>query len=185
MSLSNTDQRLAERAEVVARTVISQQPFFQSELCSDNQRQLLETMVGAAIWYFPQSDDLWTGAISVEALTALAQSSRPKSVKLTKDHHYPRKVAAAELFAIDWSAVSDPGAEVLRRYLEGYGQFNYVLPEENKRLVKYQKTSHFVSPDQAYSQAGIELRTLSRPLLKAIRSGETELASGVLSGDVV
>jgi hypothetical protein len=185
VSLRNIDQRLAERAEVVARTVMSQQPFFQSELCSDNQRQLLETMVGAAIWYFPQSHDLWTGGISVEALTALAQSRRPKSVKLTKDHHYPRKVAAAELFAIDWSVVSDPGAEVLRRYLEGYGQFNYVLPEENKRLVTYQRTSNFVSPDQAYNQAGIELRTLSRPLLKAICSGETDLVSGVLSGDIV
>jgi len=57
---------LAERAEVVARTVISQQAFYQSELCTANQKQLLETMVGAAIWYFPQSDELWTGAISSE-----------------------------------------------------------------------------------------------------------------------
>ena len=183
--MSKIDQRLAERAEVVARTVISQQPFYQSELCSDNQKQLLETMVGAAIWYFPQSDALWTGAISVEALRALAQSSRPKSIKLTKDHHFPRKVAAAELFAINWSEVRDPGVEVLRRYLEAYGQFNYVLPEENKRLVKYQKTSQFVSPDQAYRQAGIELKALSLPLLKAIRAGEPALASGVLSGDIV
>jgi hypothetical protein len=184
VSTTTPDVRLAERADVVARTVISQQAFYRSELCSPNQRQLLETMIGAAIWYFPQSDDLWTGSISVEALTALAESSSPKTVKLTKDHHYPRKVAAAELFAMDWAALADPGAVVLDRYLQAYGQFNYVLPEENKRLVKYQKTHSFVSPDHAYRQAGIELRSLSRPLLKAIQAGERELAILALNGEI-
>jgi hypothetical protein len=178
------DVRLAERADVVARTVISQQPFYRSELCSPNQRQLLETMIGAAIWYFPQSDDLWTGCISIEALRALAESSSPKTVKLTKDHHYPRKVAAAELFAMDWSVVADPAAALLERYLHAYGQFNYVLPEENKRLVKFQKTHSFVLPDHAYRQAGIELWSLSRPLLKAIQAGERELAVLALNSEI-
>ena len=184
MSSIKPDVRLAERAEVVARTVISQQAFYRSELCSPNQRQLLETMIGAAIWYFPQSDDLWTGCISIEALRALAESSSPKAAKLTKDHHYPRKVAAAELFAMDWAAVADPGAVVLDRYLQAYGQFNYVLPEENKRLVKYQKTHSFVSPNHSYQQAGIELRSLSRPLLKVIQAGERDLAILALNGGI-
>lgn len=51
--------------------------------------------------------------------------------------------------------------------------------------MKYQKTSQFVSPDQAYRQAGIELRTLSMPLFKAIRAGDPDLAAGVLAGDIV
>ena len=88
--------RLLERADVVARTVMSQQAFYQSHQCSPNQRQLLETMVGAAIWYFPQNDELWTGMISVDALKAFVHGGI-KAVKLTKDHHYPRKVAASEL----------------------------------------------------------------------------------------
>lgn len=179
-----TATRLLERADVVARTVLSQQAFYQSELCSANQRQLLETMVGAAIWYFPQSDELWTGSISVEALRALADSPSPKAVKLTKDHHYPRKVAAAELFALDWSGIIDPAQEVLGRYQGSYGQFNYVLPEENKRLVKYQKTHSFISPAHAYEQAGIQLIQLSRPLLKAIQAGERELAELALAGQI-
>ena len=120
--------RLLERADVVARTVLSQQAFYQSHQCSPNQRQLLETMVGAAIWYFPQND-LWTRMISVDALRAFVHTSRSR-VKLTKDHHYPRKVAASELFALDWSLIDNPAAEVLQRYLNRYGQFNYVLPEE-------------------------------------------------------
>ena len=181
---NDSNLRLKERADVVARTVLSQQSFYQSDQCTQNQKQLLETMVGAAIWYFPQSDELWTGEISVEALKALAESSQPKKVKLTKDHHYPRKVAAAELFLLNWSVIEDPAEEVLNRYLSCYGQYNFVLPEENKRLVKYQKTKSFISPEQAYEQAGIQLKQLSRPLLRAIQSGETELAALVLSGDI-
>ena len=184
MNSISIDRRLSERADVVARTVLSQQAFYQSEQCSPNQRQLLETMVGAAIWYFPQSEELWTGSISVEALKAMATSQKPKAVKLTKDHHYPRKVAAAELFALNWAEVDDPAAEMLQRYLNCYGQFNYVLPEENKRLVKYQKTHTFISPEDAYEQAGIGLKQLSRPLLNAIRAGEHELASLALTGDI-
>jgi hypothetical protein len=178
------DRRLLERSEVVARTVISQQPFYASAACTANQRQLLETMVGAALWYLPQSDDLWTGCLSTGALQALAAAPQPKAVKLTKDHHYPRKVAAAELFAIQWQQLPDPAQEVCSRYLQVYGRFNYVLPEENKRLVKYQKTHAFVSPEQAYQQAGIDLHQLSRPLLKAILAGEHELAELALSGAI-
>lgn len=141
-------------------------------------------MVGAAIWYFPQSDELWTGMISVDALRAFMGTAGSKVVKLTKDHHYPRKVAAAELFSLNWASINDPAEEVLRRYLDCYGKFNLVLPEENKRLVKHQKTHSFVSPEHAYGQAGIELKQLSRPLLKAIKAGETELAALVLAGDM-
>jgi hypothetical protein len=93
-------------------------------------------------------------------------------------------VAAAELFALNWTEVDDPAAEMLQRYLNCCGQFNYVLPEENKRLVKYQKTHTFISPEDAYEQAGIGLKQLSRPLLNAIRAGEHQLASLVLTGDI-
>ena len=75
------DSRLLERAEVIARTILSQQQFYNSQDTTFNQRQLLETMIGASIWYLPQSGDLWTGAISHEALSFLALSAKPKSVK--------------------------------------------------------------------------------------------------------
>jgi hypothetical protein len=176
------DQQLLDRAEVLARTVISQQLFYQSSDCSDKQRQLLETMVGAAIWYLPQGEDLWTGCISLQALSQLANAEKPKSVKLTKDHHFPRKVAAAELFQLDWTKIDDPALEVTQRYLNQYGCFNYVLPEENKKLCKYQRAHCFVSPKDSYLQAGIQLRKLSMTLLKAIRKGDRDSAAFVLSG---
>ena len=50
--------------------------------------------------------------------------------------------------------------------------------------MKHQKAQFFVSPTDAYAKAGIELKPLSRPLLKAIQAGETELAELVLSGDI-
>ena len=54
-------------------------------------------MIGAAIWYLPQGKELWTGDISIDALKNLFESDEPQKITLTKDHHFPRKVAAAEL----------------------------------------------------------------------------------------
>lgn len=175
------EQKLRERAAVIANTVISQQAFYSSSDCSHNQRQLLETMVGAALWYLPQSNKMWTGCISVGAVKEFIASDEPKSVKLTKDHHYPRKVSAAELFAVDWQHIDDPVTEVYDRYVEKYGQYNYVLPLENKQLVKYQKTGTFVSPQESYRQAGIKLAFLTEHQLKDLRTGDKSLASDLLA----
>ena len=174
-------QRLRERAAVIASTVISQQDFYKSAKCTDNQRQLLETMVGAALWYLPQSDDLWTKCISVSAVRAFVSCDKPSSVKLTKDHHYPRKVSAAELFALDWSAIEDSTEEVFNRYLDKYGQYNLVLPLENKQLVKYQRTNSFLSPGQSYDQAGIELVSIGLDQLKSLKKGDKVLAENLLA----
>ena len=168
-----------DKAEVIARTVISQQPFYLSDECNDNHRQLLETMIGAAIWYLPQGMDLWTGDISIDALNKLSLSQKISS--LTKDHNYPRKVAAAELLKIDWKEIPVPAKEILNRYKSKYGLFNYVLPEENKRLVQFQKGNIFKSPKDSYEKAGILLRELSKEQLDLIRKGDFELAKLIIS----
>ncbi len=98
-----SEKKKLDKAEVIARTVISQQPFYKSVDCNENHRQLLETMVGAAIWYLPQGKDLWTGEISIDAIKKLSETHQLGS--LTKDHNYPRKVAASELFKVDWSKI--------------------------------------------------------------------------------
>ncbi len=172
-SLNN---KILDKAEVIARTVISQQSFYFSRDCNHNHQQLLETMVGAAIWYLPQGKELWTGNISINALKKLLESDNPQKITLTKDHHYPRKVAAAELFKLEWSTFSSPAEEVLKRYQDIYGRFNFVLPEENKRLVQYQKGHVFVSPEDSYRQAGIFLRKISQEQLNRIRKGDRKLA---------
>ncbi len=68
--------KIQDKAEVIGRTVMSQQPFYKSIDCNENHRQLLETMVGAAIWYLPQGKELWTGEISVEAIRKLSETNR-------------------------------------------------------------------------------------------------------------
>ena len=67
-SQKSIENKILDKAEVIARTVMSQQSFYFSEECNNNHRQLLETMIGAAIWYLPQSQELWTGDISIKAL---------------------------------------------------------------------------------------------------------------------
>ena len=177
-----SEKKILDKAEVIARTVISQQSFYKSIDCNENHLQLLETMVGAAIWYLPQGKELWTGNISVKAIKKISDTKLLSS--LTKDHSYPRKVAASELFQVDWSKISIPKEEVLNRYQTKYGLYNYVLPEENKRLVQYQKGHVFVSPEDSYIQAGIPLRKLSHEQLKMIRKGDRQLAELVISNQI-
>ena len=177
-----SEKKILDKAEVIARTVISQQTFYKSKDCNENHRQLLETMVGAAIWYLPQGKDLWTGKISVDALKKLSKTKDLTS--LTKDHHYPRKVAAAELFKVNWSVIPIKSEEVLNRYRNKYGLYNYVLPEENKKLVKYQKAHLFVSPEDSYQQAGIQLIKLDYSELNLIRKGNPKQAELALSKQI-
>ena len=180
-SQKSTENKILDKAEVIARTVMTQQSFYFSENCNKNHQQLLETMVGAAIWYLPQSQELWTGDISIKALTKLSNSDAPKKITLTKDHHYPRKIAAAELFKLDWSTFLSPAEEVLKRYKIIYGRFNLVLPEENKYLVQYQKGKFFVSPEDSYRKAGISLIKISQEQLNKIKNGDRKIAELALS----
>ena len=45
----------------------------------------------------------------------------------------------------------------MARYCEKYGRYNYVSKSENKKLTKFQKSSVFVNPQQAYFEAGVKL----------------------------
>lgn len=176
--------KILDKAYVIAKTVMSQQDFYLSEDCNANHKQLLETMIGAAIWYLPQVKELWTGDISIGALKKIFESDNPKKIKLTKDHHYPRKVSAAELFKLNWSTFSNPAEEVLHRYKNIYGRFNFVLPEENKSLVKYQKEHIFRSPEDSYRKAGIYLRNISNEQLSSLKKGDRNLAELLISNEI-
>ncbi len=181
---SNFKSKILNKADVIARTVISQQEFYFSKDCNENHKQLLETMIGAAIWYLPQGKELWTGEISIYALKKLFESHEPHKITLTKDHHYPRKVAAAELFKLDWSTFLSPAEEVLKRYQNIYGRYNLVLPEENKRLVKYQKGIIFTSPEDSYRKAGIYLRNITEEQLTKIKKGDRNLTELIITNNL-
>jgi len=135
---------------VLAEVVRAIKPIYNSPHATHNQRQLLETMIGAAIWYLPQPNKLWTGKLSLKAAEAL-NAKKP----VTKDHEYPRKVAARELLS---KLPSELTAEVIYAlYCEKFGRFNLITREENRKLMQYQRVENFVNTETSYEKAGIRL----------------------------
>jgi len=176
-----SETRLIEQCRVLARTIQLLVPLYREASLLPSQRQLIETTVGAAIWYLPQGNDLWTGRISKEALRAHLPSSSGQSPSLTKDHHYPRKVTAARLLSLDWTTIPDPAAELLNRFRQEYGTFNLVLKHENRRLMKYQRDRSFEDPSQAYASAGIALTEISRDELADVKRRDAATIERILA----
>ena len=126
---------------------------------ADGERGLLETLVGAGIWYLPNVPELYTGKISKAALEKL--QSNPKGTKLVEEHAIPRKVAGKFLFTTYLEDLKNDSSVLIRLYLESFGRYNLVLKEENDRLKKFQKSSVFTTEEEAYQQAGIVLMDFS------------------------
>jgi hypothetical protein len=155
-------------------------PLYHNGSTTRNQKHLIETMIGAAIWYFPQGKELWSGAISIEAIKAFHPNSGTSKPKLTADHEYPRKVAATELLHRDWSQETDPGKTMLQLYKSRYGRFNLVTPRENKLLVNHQRETVFRDPQTAYELAGIRLLAITSDQLALVKSRSQELIEMLL-----
>jgi hypothetical protein len=66
LRIQERDGRLEEQCAVVAALIVAMRPVY--EVASPRQRALLETIVGAGIWYIPKPSRAWTGRISVGAL---------------------------------------------------------------------------------------------------------------------
>jgi hypothetical protein len=147
------DRKLSARCHTLATAVRAIKSVYNDNLNQKTQKDFVETMIGAAIWYLPQAGELWTGMISMDALEALRAGT--KATKLTKDHNYPRKCAARELLEMSDEQLTEES--VLHLYKTRYGRFNFVTNEENRRLVKYQKAKMFSTPENAYSMASVTL----------------------------
>lgn len=144
--------KLREKCAVLADMILKLKPIHSCESTTPAQLQLLETVVGAAIWYLPRVPQLWTGKASIAAVHLL-ESGDYKGV--SKDHQTPRKVAARMLLKL-----SDPeltAENIERLYLEDIGHFNLVTKAENRALMRYQRAHVFASPQQSYADAGIQL----------------------------
>lgn len=118
-------------------------------------------MIGAALWYLLVPNECWTKKVSVEAINSHHPNSGDQAPKLTADHEYPRKIAAADLFARYLSADTNLREELLHLYLSRYGRSNYITPHENKALMRYQRTDKFIDPLTAYGKAGVKLVSIT------------------------
>lgn len=176
-----SNSRLKEQCEVLAKAIQLLSPLYCESSLLASQRQLIETTIGAAIWYLPQGNDLWAGKIPEEALLAHHPSASGKSPTLTKDHQYPRKVTAARLLSLDWNAIPDPAAELFIRYKKEYGTYNLVLKHENRKLMKYQRNEAFEDPAQAYAKAGIKLFEISHDELTKVKRRDATTIERILA----
>jgi len=161
MDSKEQNKKLNDRCSILEKIVDSISNIYDNE-ANDDQKRLIETVIGAAIWYLPHGDKYWTGYISEKAIEALRKNNL---AKLTKEHQYPRKLSAKEILNKKMSN------NILKEmYEEKYAKFNYVTPEENKKIANFQKEDVFVDVETAYKSAGIELKEISFEEIKQLRS---------------
>lgn len=155
--------KLNERCEILEKIVESVSKTYRDGETTSDQRAFIETIIGAAIWYLPHTHRYWTGRISKDAKEALLID---KKAKLTKEHQYPRKLAAKELLT-----ANDRDVPIIELYEDIYAQFNIVTPQENKKISQYQRDGVFIDIESAYKAADIELLEISEEELYSLKKG--------------
>lgn len=161
------NNKLKERCEVLEKVVFSISDTYWADVTTDDQKKLIETILGAAIWYLPHNEKYWTGQISIGAKEALENN---KKAKLTKEHQFPRKIAAKELLKQKVNKANNE-ASLQKLYEEKYAKFNFVTPQENKKISRHQRDDVFIDIETAYQKAGIELIEITLDDLKKLRKG--------------
>jgi hypothetical protein len=157
--------KLSARCATLEKMVDSVSFIYRDEETTDDQRKLMETVFGAAIFYLPHTAKYWTGKISRAALEALRENP---GTRLTKEHQFPRKIAARELFS-EVGRIRNGETSMKVLYEGKYARYNYVTPAENKKISIHQREGVFTDIETAYRSAGIELVDISSEELKNLR----------------
>jgi hypothetical protein len=145
---------LEKRAYVLSKVVNCVSELYHNGELDEGQKGLIETLLGAGIWYLPTGKELFSGKISKAALNEIETNH---SLKLVEEHGYPRKVAGKSLFNDHLNDLISDSNKLYNLYINKMGRYNLVLKEENNRLKKFQKTQIFKTEEEAYMSAGIEL----------------------------
>lgn len=162
-----------KRAMVLAQLILSTAEVYQD--AENTEKGLLETLVGAGIWYLPNLPELFNQKISKAALNSLKDN--PIKTRLVEEHAIPRKVAGKLLYTKYLEDLKRDPHTLGRLYLDFFGRYNLVLKPENDRLRKYQRTAVFTTEEEAYKKAEIELVDFSesdyREYKRQVRLGKT------------
>jgi hypothetical protein len=110
---------------------------------SAEEQSYLETVVGAAVFYLPQSVDHFGGSISLACLQGCLEDERR-----VKDHVYPRKRAGRHLLTTSFTAT-----ELHDLYHGELARFMYLTPSENSRMVNFYESHE--DHDSALEALGI------------------------------
>ena len=147
---------LKEKTEVLTRLISLTADLYHQEDLSSSQRDFLETIIGAGLWYLPSDKKiLFNGKISRAALAQL--KAEPSNTKLVEEHFLPRKIAGRTLYTKHVDEIREDGNRLQELYLTQMGKFNYVLKGENSRMAKFQRANNYVDEATSYQQAGIEM----------------------------
>ncbi len=160
-------EKLKNRCEVLRRMLISLNDLYPDQNVSEDQKKFMETMFGAGIFYLPDSLENWTGMISEECLNQLKLN---KKYSPTKEHHYPRKIAATYLLN-NIDKIESGELDLVDFYLTKSGRYNFVTRNENTRLKKYQTSSVFTDPETSYQKAEVSLIKISKEDYKKLKKG--------------
>jgi hypothetical protein len=177
---NNQQAKLEGRCELLADVVESVGDLYHNKTTTEDQKGYLETIIGAALWYLPVPKECWTEKISVDAIRAHHPDSGVQEPKLTADHEYPRKIAAADLLARHAVENVELKDELLLLYKNKYGRFNYITPYENRSLMRHQRRDAFDDPATAYRKAGIRLVTVTRAELSSIKTRNAHAIARIL-----
>lgn len=178
--MENTSRKLNHellrvKAETLRNFIQQVHDLYHSDACSKEQKELLETVIGAGIWYLPIGFELFSGLISKGATASLSNNlhgvitedpifsfNNDWNFTLTEEHRFPRKMAAYKLLTDHFEHVKSGLDSFVDLYIGEIGQFNLVLPIENKKLIQYQKKEKFEDIDAPYKNLGIELLSVQR-----------------------
>jgi hypothetical protein len=160
-------EKLIKRCEILEKIIMSISDSYFSKETTNDQKKLLETVLGAAIWYLPHNQTYWTGKISKVAKETLEQNCKSS---LTKEHQFPRKIAAKELLQMK-DKLAKKEVSLVQLYENKYAKYNLVTPQENKKLAQFQREHEFNDVETAYIKAKVELIEITPELLKLLKKG--------------
>lgn len=161
----HTPTHLEKRALVLSQLILNTQEVYRN--AEESEKGLLETLVGAAIWYLPNLPELFNQKISKAALASLEEN--PSKTRLVEEHAIPRKVAGRLLYTRYLEELEKDPSSLVRLYLDFFGRYNLVLKPENDRLKKFQRTAVFTTEEEAYKKADIELVDFSEADYRAYK----------------
>ena len=109
---------LNSKCAVLEKIIISIADIYNHPETTSEQKALMETIIGAAIWYLPNDESLFAGGISMEALQRVT-SGTPIS-KLTKEHRFPRKQAGRILLSEKYRDLQTGQSRLVDLYLNEF-----------------------------------------------------------------
>lgn len=159
------------RIELLAKFIIATAPIYHDEKTNSRQKALMETIVGAGVFYLPHGTNLYSGYMSKAALHALKKNNK---IKLVKEHPFPRKITGKLCYTDYLKSIQENLENFEKLYLEKFGRWNYVLKAENNKLIKYSKSDNFIDEKTSYILSGIELVPIDLASIRIIRPQDSE-----------